>query len=107
MHFQSTSLIAAFVGLFASAQATIFLGNNFDNNIAWINGENACSGKVISKRDVNPCGRPFRLSNGRTYTVNGCGGTLFILNEDGSFNSLCQFQRADGGCGVDQNWACF
>jgi hypothetical protein len=39
-------------------------------------------------------------------TVNGCGGTLYILNGDGSFNSQCTSNTFNTDCGVVRTYRC-
>ncbi|KAM7219029.1 hypothetical protein V8F06_005621 [Rhypophila decipiens] len=72
----------------------------------WIEGESACSATAISKAGENPCGRKVTLKNGQTYSVNGCGGPLYILNNDGTFNSQCARQQRHTDCGMEITWRC-
>ncbi|KAL1797514.1 hypothetical protein ACET3X_004120 [Alternaria dauci] len=101
----STSIIVVAFGLFASqAKATIALGNNANNNLMWIYGDNSCSGVVIPS-----CDTPVKLRNGLSYVVRGCGtDTQWIDNGDGSFNHQCAriSPPFSTDCGVQLTWKC-
>jgi hypothetical protein len=98
MKFPVATLALIAVALSSTASAKIYLGTTFydgqDNggeNIAWIDGEDACGTNVlINKVGDNPCNIPFTLDNGYTYTEQWCGTDQYQLqNSDGSFNSYC------------------
>lgn len=66
-----TSVTAAAIGFFAaSTSATLALGKQGGKNVAWIEGDEVCGGTVsINSQSDNPCGIPFKLRNGYTYSV--------------------------------------
>lgn len=108
MHFQATTTMAIFAGLFASTNARILLGHTLSHNVMWNDNESACNARPISIAGENPCnGKNIMLSHGHAYSVNGCGGTLYLLNSDRTFNSGCTSKHRDTGqCGVFQTWRC-
>ncbi|KAK5999171.1 hypothetical protein PT974_01561 [Cladobotryum mycophilum] len=122
MHFQLIPVAAMLLGvLVPSTQATVALGTiTFSTsqgskkwNAAWIEGEGqdkTCGrAATISTSDQNPCGRKFRLSNGFTYSLAGCGDSSFrLLNDNGSFNNKCRFvsDNFNGFCGMHRQWNC-
>ncbi|KAK3390173.1 hypothetical protein B0H63DRAFT_507566 [Podospora didyma] len=97
---QSSSVVAVFLGFLAGTDARILLGNDFSKNVMWFDGDSACTAKVISNTNENPCGRPIAMPNGHTCQ-------LYILNGDGSFNSACTFSQSNTGqCGILRTWRC-
>ncbi|KAF7564893.1 hypothetical protein TUN199_09315 [Pyrenophora tritici-repentis] len=70
-------------------------------------GMDASSNSVrINARGENPCGHKVTLNNGQTYSLEGCGGQQFILNGDGSFNSVCGTQVFNTDCGIQRTLRC-
>ncbi|KAJ6515592.1 hypothetical protein C8R45DRAFT_1086775 [Mycena sanguinolenta] len=102
MRFLVFTTLSISLGLLAQhAIATIFIGNHLGYTVAWTNAdENPCIGTVdIAPTGDNFCSIPFTLSNGYTYTAQGCGDGLWIDNGDGSFNSNCYSVSSSGFCG--------
>ncbi|KAI7777101.1 hypothetical protein LA080_004003 [Diaporthe eres] len=62
---------------------------------AGFNGENPCNVRL-----ANP------LGNGNRYTLQGCGGSLWLDNDDGSFNSNCHDASANFACNVHRSFDC-
>ena len=87
------------IGIFSTdVLATVALGHGGPTygNIAWIDGQDVCgfigTSVFISYDGTNPCGHRFKLKNGHTYEVQGCGGDLYlneIVNGNAVFNSNC------------------
>ncbi|TFA98871.1 hypothetical protein CCMA1212_009317 [Trichoderma ghanense] len=46
------------------------------------------------------------LDNGQKYVLQGCGGPIWLDNEDGSFNSNCHDASADLACNVHRSLLC-
>lgn len=86
--------------------------------VAWISGQDPCKESggtfnfaLVSKKSDNPCGRNFKLKNGFTYRLEGCGGNDFrVVNGDGSPNAKCNFKNnfrcSNGIYNVQQSWEC-
>ncbi|PPQ92486.1 hypothetical protein CVT25_010431 [Psilocybe cyanescens] len=71
-----------------TAQAAPFgvnIGTTFNNIVAWVDGQSKCNNVVIAAKGTNPCGHSFNL-NGRSFTLNGCGGPLWVTQ--GSSNTF-------------------
>ncbi|KAJ6534157.1 hypothetical protein B0H19DRAFT_885480, partial [Mycena capillaripes] len=69
------------------------------NEVAWVTGTSQCNNVVIGPSDTNYCSRPFNL-NGQTFTVEGCGGGIWINDAKGNVYAQCgAFSEADA-CGV-------
>lgn len=98
------STLATLVALAASAAATISFGTFQGQDAAWIEGTAGCDGEgitFITSEGNNPCGTPFTLSNGYTYTLQGCGTSSFALyNGDGwgSYNAKCNYNYWTTAC---------
>jgi hypothetical protein len=96
--------LAALATFTASATATIAIGTFSGNTVASIAGAADCDGAgltVITYQGNNPCGIPFSLSNGYTYTLEGCGTSSFALyNGDGfgSYNHGCNYNYLSTAC---------
>jgi hypothetical protein len=125
MHFTLTSL-ATLSALLAGASATLSFGKFQGQYAAWIEGEGDCEGNGITLIEAqnNPCGTPFTLNNGYTYTLEGCGTDDFALyNGDGfgSYNAKCNFNEWTSYCNcwdgplgnqvcvndvIEQQWLC-
>ncbi|KAH8122444.1 hypothetical protein FP744_10000474 [Trichoderma asperellum] len=90
------------------AEAAIAVGTASGFNVMWIDGGDPCHWHRINDIGQNPCNVPLTspLDNGYKYTLQGCGGPLWLDNEDGSFNSNCHDASADLDCGVHRNWVC-
>ncbi len=73
---------------------------------AWIDGDDACNTAVrIVPNGQNPCEHSFRLANGVTYHLSGCGTSDFTLrNADGSVNAKCVDSPASGFDGFHCSW---
>jgi hypothetical protein len=124
MQFTITAL-ASLAAFAASASATVSYGTFQGYDVAWID-DWYCDGTgitFITPQGNNPCGIPFTLSNGFTYTLEGCGTSEFALyNGDGfgSYNAKCNYNYwsvacecgiapdGDGECGdyMTQSWLC-
>ncbi|KAL6695524.1 hypothetical protein J3F84DRAFT_348858 [Trichoderma pleuroticola] len=104
--FITTALALAFSA--TRAEATIAIGtfNNF--NVIWVDGGDPCRWTIINNRPANPCNVHLAnpLTNGFKYVLQGCGGSLWLKNYDGSFNSNCHDAPANLACGVHWEWVC-
>jgi hypothetical protein len=92
MYFPLTTL-ASVAALTLTTTATIAIGTFRGNTIASISGQASCDDTgftIITSANNNPCGTPFTLENGYTYTLEGCGTDSFaVYNGDGfgSYNA--------------------
>ncbi|KAL6900008.1 hypothetical protein GGI43DRAFT_406049 [Trichoderma evansii] len=74
----------------------------------WVDGTNPCEWSKLSNVGENPCNilsNPLR-GNGYRYSLQGCGGGLWLDNSDGSFNSYCRDASAKLACNVHREWVC-
>jgi len=103
MQFTITAL-ASLAAFPASASATISFGTFQGYDAAWIQDAENCDGAgitFITSQGNNPCGIPFNLSNGYTYTLEGCGTSEFALYNGvgfGSYNAKCNANYWSSGC---------
>ncbi|KAL7951073.1 hypothetical protein V8C42DRAFT_308434 [Trichoderma barbatum] len=90
------------------AKAAIAIGTALHFNVMWVEGTDSCAWTQISHIGESPCNiTPHPLQgNGFQYTLQGCGGALWLNNADGSFNSNCWDAPADVACGVRRVWLC-
>ncbi|KAL7783264.1 hypothetical protein V8C37DRAFT_49984 [Trichoderma ceciliae] len=90
------------------AEAAISVGTAAGLNVMWVEGGNPCFWTRINDQGQKPCNVPLAnpLTNGLKYTLQGCGGGLWLDNGDGSFNSRCRDTSADVGCGVHRSVTC-
>lgn len=74
----------------------------------WVDGDDPCRWDRINDQGENPCNVPLAnpLDNGFSYTLQGCGGNLWLDNSDGSFNSNCFSSVADLSCNVHRTYIC-
>ncbi|KAF2103658.1 hypothetical protein NA57DRAFT_50530 [Rhizodiscina lignyota] len=101
------------------ASATVFLAlrtgeDGSQSQVAYTNGTpDVCSGfTTIVDSNSDPCGISFDVDgNNGPFEFEGCGGNGLSLDQDGSFNSNCEFQSSTiscpGGVTIQQNFACF
>ncbi|KAB5578331.1 hypothetical protein GE09DRAFT_1089299 [Coniochaeta sp. 2T2.1] len=122
---KASTLLSMALGSYLSGKTlgSVAIGT-FDNGIdrktyaaAWINeadqeqvcGNGATALPAVFGSGTDFCNHTFRLSNGYTYVLRGCGGgTLTLQHGDGSFNSVCR-QAGDnfsGYCGIHRIWVC-
>ena len=88
---------------FAHAAEVLFSNAYALSPDVWIYGQSPCatSDSYVALAPIgdNPCGIEFTLDNGFSYSLQGCGSTIYVLNGDGSFNSVCTFDEGTvGGC---------
>lgn len=76
----------------------------------WVDGTDPCRWTRINDEGENPCGvhlaNPLD-GNGRKYVLQGCGGAIWLDNEDGSFNSNCHEAPANLNCKVHRSLLCY
>lgn len=74
----------------------------------WVDGYDPCRWDRINDVGENPCNVPLAnpLDNGYSYTLQGCGGPMWLDNADGSFNSNCRSAPADLACNVHRTGLC-
>lgn len=92
-----------------------YLQSTFKNScfvyllVMWIDGGDPCRWDRINDQGQNPCNVALAnpLDNGFKYTLQGCGGSsLWLNNEDGSFNSNCRLAEANLQCNVHRSYIC-
>ncbi|KAM0254286.1 hypothetical protein ACHAQJ_006926 [Trichoderma viride] len=90
------------------AEAAVSIGIAAGFNVMWITGANPCAWTRINDQGENPCNVQLAnpLSNGFSYTLQGCGGSLWLDNSDGSFNSNCRSAVSNLSCDVKQTYIC-
>ncbi|GFP53803.1 hypothetical protein ACSS6W_001409 [Trichoderma asperelloides] len=91
------------------AEAAIAIGIAAGFNVMWIEGGDPCRWDRINDNGQNPCNVPLAnpLDNGFKYRLQGCGGpSLWLTNEDGSFNSNCRLAEANLSCNVHRSYIC-
>ncbi|KAH9476057.1 hypothetical protein JR316_0011627 [Psilocybe cubensis] len=89
-----------------AADFGINIGSTFNNVVAWVDGQSKCNNVVIAAAGTNFCGHSFNL-NGRTFTVNGCGGPLWVTQgPSNTFWANCGSLSEADACGVHTNWHC-
>ncbi|KAL7894116.1 hypothetical protein HDV63DRAFT_409215 [Trichoderma sp. SZMC 28014] len=90
------------------AEAAIAIGTAAGFNVMWVDGDDPCRWDRINDQGENPCNVPLAnpLDNGYSYTLQGCGGNLWLDNSDGSFNSNCNSAVADLSCNVHRTYIC-
>ncbi|KAL7952649.1 hypothetical protein V8C34DRAFT_322713 [Trichoderma compactum] len=103
--FITTVLALAFSA--TSAEAAIAIGTSNKLNVMWVDGGDPCRW-TINNRPANPCNVHLAnpLTNGFKYVLQGCGGSLWLDNDDGSFNRNCRDAPANVACGVHREWVC-
>ncbi|KAF8173145.1 hypothetical protein K438DRAFT_1490486, partial [Mycena galopus ATCC 62051] len=73
--------------------------------VAWVAGTSQCTNVIIGPSDANYCSRPFTL-NDQTFTVEGCGGGIWINDSQGNVYAQCgAFSEVDQ-CGVHTTAHC-
>ncbi|EHK19260.1 uncharacterized protein TRIVIDRAFT_58944 [Trichoderma virens Gv29-8] len=92
-----------------SAEATIAIGTAAGFNVMWVDGTDPCRWTRINNQPDNPCN--IHLANGLSgngfkYMLEGCGGPLWLVNDDGSFNSNCRSASANLACNVHRTYLC-
>ncbi|KAL7905456.1 hypothetical protein GGI35DRAFT_460757 [Trichoderma velutinum] len=103
-----TILALALSATGAEGAIAIGIGARGLYNAMWVDGTNPCRFTRINDVGENPCNvLSTRLDgNGFRYSLQGCGGALWLNNEDGSFNSNCRAARANLDCGVRRDYIC-
>ncbi|PNP59486.1 hypothetical protein THARTR1_00976 [Trichoderma harzianum] len=91
------------------AEATIAIGTAAGFNVMWVDGADPCRWTRINNQGENPCNVHLANgldANGFKYTLQGCGGPLWLNNDDGSFNSNCRAAGANLACNVRRTYLC-
>ncbi|RFU80286.1 hypothetical protein TARUN_1962 [Trichoderma arundinaceum] len=90
------------------AEAAIAIGTAVGYNVMWVEGTDPCRWTRINDVGQNPCNvLSVPLSgNGFRYSLQGCGGPLWLNNQDGSFNSKCRAASANLACKVHRDYIC-
>ncbi|KAK4077868.1 uncharacterized protein Triagg1_3562 [Trichoderma aggressivum f. europaeum] len=76
--------------------------------VMWVDGGDPCRWTIINNRPANPCNVHLAnpLTNWFKYVLQGYGGSLWLNNDYGSFNSYCHDAPANLACGVRREWVC-
>ncbi|KAK3208955.1 hypothetical protein GRF29_69g254188 [Pseudopithomyces chartarum] len=108
MHFSAIASSLILGLLVQSTTAAVSYGKSSAGEpLVWIEGDSECQATRITGSGNNPCEIPFKLRNGFTYFLRGCGGAgLTLFNGDGSFNANCSPSSKTLACGVKQEWRC-
>ncbi|EGR49453.1 hypothetical protein MKX07_000469 [Trichoderma sp. CBMAI-0711] len=90
-------------------EATIAVGTAAGFNVMWVDGADPCRWTRINDQGENPCGVHLAnpLDNGHKYVLQGCGGPIWLDNDDGSFNSNCHDAPANLACNVHRSLLCY
>ncbi|KAI5856548.1 hypothetical protein BZA05DRAFT_434090 [Tricharina praecox] len=86
------SLIASFL-LASAANAAVAIGyqdrsDGSRRNLAWLVGTDACAAEYLSTVPASPCGQVFETGGYQGLTLEGCGGSLYLAQND-NFNANC------------------